>query len=305
MTNKHKKSASKKVMKETKEVGEAPVVLEPGNTNFSRAQLAAFVFLSIGYSKIMEFSTAYKEGFENPISCIGYLGEANADTCTHPSFSSLILVKYYSGMSLAAYLLSGMILLWNSEHLFLKFMTCFTMSPVATSTFATIFNQRFLERGRVWHLLLVATVMFATIAPQNVEQIPFITDRQFNPKTLQSMTLIGLFAFSLWEVARVILNSENDLANSLIATSSSLPEAAKSLVNFWIVDKFSMSLVYAFALVHFPSPKQRAFLFFVTFIKAFEFFTQLSRMKEQYHDEWLVEAGTLTSAVASAVAWYY
>lgn len=304
MTNKNKKSVTKKPQNEMKETMEAPTVPQPSQTSFTRAQLASLVFLSIGYTKIMELNTAYKEGYENPKSCIGYLGNENEDTCMHPGFSSLMLAKYYSGMSLAAYLLSGMILLWNSEKLFLRFMLCFTMSPLATTAIAIFISQSVLEENRVWHLLMVATVLFATIAPQNKEQIPFLTGQRFNPKDIESMTLIGLLVFSLWEITRVVFNSESDLANSLLMMESPLPDAAKSLVLFWIVDKFSMVLLYAFALFHFSKPLQSAFLFFVAIIKFFEFFTVLSRTDVPFHDEALLNAGTLTSAIASAVAWY-
>ncbi len=304
MTNKNKKLAIKKLKKVSKEFAQAPDVLGPDYKIFSRAQLASLVFFSIGCSKLMELNTAYNEGSENPSSCVGYLGEQNANTCMHPSFTSLILAKYHSGLSLAGYLLSGMILLWDSEELFLRFMTCFTLSPVATTSFATILSQRMLERSRVWHLLIVSSVLYATIAPQSVAQIPFVTNRQLDPRTVQSMTLMGLLVFGLWEIAHVALNSESSGRNSLLQTTSPLPEAASSLVNFWIVDKFSMVLLYTFALFHFSKSTQRAFLFFVSIIKAIELFNQLTQMDESYHDEFLVAAGTFGLSLASALAWY-
>lgn len=306
MTNKNKKSTTKKVAKATKEVADAPVKVEPtGYTNFTRAQLASIVYLSIGCSKIMEFNTAYNEGHENPASCLSYLGQANEDTCTHPSFNSLIHAKYYSGMSLAGYLLSGMIMLWNSEALFQKFMTCLALGPVACTAFATIGTQRFLERNSMWHLLVVSSVLYATIAPQSISQIPFVADRlKFNPMSMQSITLMGLGAFASWEIVRVLVGSDasTGIANSLLDTASPLPEAAKSLVNFWIVDKFSMVILYAFALFHFDTPTQRGFLFFVALIKVCEFIIQLWRMDEPYQNESFVEVATISSAVASAIA---
>jgi hypothetical protein len=304
MTNKNKKTTTKKI-KEPKEVVEAPEMLGPtGIVNFTRAQIAAMVFLSIGCTKLMEFNTAYNEGYETPTSCLVYLGEGNADTCTHPSFPSLILAKYYSGLSLVGYLLAGMLMLWNSEELFQKFMSCLALGPVATTTVATIAVQPYLEKGRVWHLLVVASVLYATIAPQAVSQVPFVTERlQVNPKSMQSITLMGLIAFASWEIFSIIFSSDT-AANSLLDTASPLPQAAKALVSFWMVDKFSMVLLYAFALFHFEPSNQRAFLFITAVIKACEFYIQLRSMDEPFQNEGLIEAASITSAVASAVAFY-
>jgi hypothetical protein len=253
----------------------------------------------------MELNTAYKEGFENPQSCLGYLGQDNVETCTHPSFPSIILAKSYSGMSMAAYLLSGMMLLWDQEVDFLRFMSCLSLSPVATTAIATIFSQQWMEREGLWHLLLVATVLYTTIAPQNVRQFPFITDRQFSPKTMQSMVLMGILAVTVWEITQVVLLGPDNMANSLLVTSSRLPEAAQSLVYFWIVDKLSMALLYLFALVHLATPMQSAFLFFVALIKGWEFFIQINRMDEPFHNTTMVQATTFASAIASAVARYW
>lgn len=306
MTNKHKKaSTTKKAEKAAKMLDDAPVVLDqPGYMNFTRSQLASLVFLSVGGSKIMEFSTAFNQGHEDPTSCLEYLGQANEDVCFHPSFSSLILAKYYSGLSLAGYLLSGMIILWNSEALFLRFMTLMAVSPVATTTVATIARQVFLERGRVWHLLIVASVLYATIAPQSVFILPFMADRTFTPQTVQSKTLMGLAGLASWELFRVIFNGERDVANSLVDTGSPLPVAAKALVNFWMVDKLSMVLLYVFAMLHLPVPMQRGFLFFTAFIKLAEFFIQRSSMPEPFMDATMLDAATIASAVASAYGWY-
>ena len=306
MTNKHKKTAAaKKTEKAAQKKVESPVAVEqPSFMNFTRAQLAALVIASIGYSKLMELSTAYKEGHENPTSCLNYLGEVNADVCAHPSFSSLILAKYYSGLAMAAYLLSSMFLLWNTEFYFLKFMTLLSFTSVTGTAITAVISQGYLQENVVWHLVIVSAVLFATIAPQSVDVLPFVAHRSFTPQTAQTKTLMGLTLLAAWEFFRVACNSERDLGNSLLETESSLPQGAAALVNFWMLDKLSMMFMYAFAILQFPPTLQRGFLFFTAVIKLAEFAVQRWRMPEPFLDATVLEAATLGSAVASAYGWY-
>lgn len=260
MTNKHKKTTTNKATKNAKEEQKDPFsagVPEPQLKNFTRAQVAALVFISIGYTKLMEFSTALQQGTEDPQKCLSYLGADNKETCTHPGFQSLILVKYFSGMTFAAMVTCLALILWSTELTFLKLMNCLTFSPLFATSVAAIFSKH-LASKYVWHLLIVASVLFATCAPQNDHQLAFFhVEYPFSKTSTQAITLMGFAAFTLWEIARVVINSDGNMANSLIQTQVPLPEAASTLVNFWIVDKVGIFLLYAFAVVHLPNSSQR------------------------------------------------
>lgn len=184
----------------------------------------------------------------------------------------------------------------------MRYMMTFTLSPLVTTVLATIFNFDVLQRSSVWSLLILCTVLYGIIAPTSIYQLPFIVDTSFNPKSLQAMTLLGLCAFSLYDVLAVV-GGPKDLANSLLTTEHVLPSPAKTLVSFWLVDKFSIFLVYAFALLHFQPHHQRSFLFHVAVIKSLEYYLQMTKMQEPYQNEFAEEA-TIAAALAAFIAWF-
>jgi hypothetical protein len=260
MTNKHKKAVNAKKTKakasDTATNEPVPSMEQPQYKNFTRAQLAALIFISIASSKILEFSTALKEGSEDPKTCMSYLNDE--ETCTHASFSSMILVKYYSALSLTAIVLSMMRLLWKSETLFLKLMTCLCISPLSTTVLAAIYSQGYVEQGRIWRLIMMSFVLFATCVPTTAQQLAFLPDQPWTARSLQSMCLITLAISSVLDIYRVVDNSNiNNWENSLLETTTPFPEAARGLIHFWLVDKLSIALLFVFAVVHFPEHTQR------------------------------------------------
>jgi hypothetical protein len=261
MTSKNKRTVKDKKTKVAKasnnEQAPESSMEEPKlKSTFTKAQLAGLVFLSLGASKIIEFSIALKEGPEDPKTCMSYLD--HEETCAHPSFSSMILVKYYSALSLTALVVSMMLLVWKSETVFLKFLTCLCISPLSTTVLAASFtySQGYVQRGRAWHLIIMCFVLFAICAPTSVKQLAFLPDRPWTTRSLQSICLITLAMASLCDIWRVV-NAETNWENSLLTTSTPLPEPARALIHYWIVDKVSMALLFAFAVVHFPEHTQR------------------------------------------------
>jgi hypothetical protein len=260
MTNKHKKAVNAKKTKakasDTSPNEPVPSMEQPQLKSFTRAQLAALIFISIACSKILEFATALKEGSEDPKTCMSYLNDE--ETCTHASFSSMILVKHYSALSLVAIVLSMMWHLWKSETLFLKLMTCICISPLSTTILAAIYSQGYVEQDRIWHLIIMSSVLFATCVPTTAQQLAFLPDQPWTARSLQSMCLITLAISSLLDIYRVVDNSNNNnWENSLLETTTPFPEAARGLIHFWLVDKLSIALLFVFAVVHFPEHTQR------------------------------------------------
>lgn len=291
--------------------------LESAYKPFTTAQLGALVFLMAGVSKIYELTTAYHEDGEDAPSCMAYLNDEA--TCQHPHFSSLIQVKYYSALSLGALFSMYVLQLWHSEYYFMKFLNCLCISPLFTS-FVALFALPFttdageediLSSKKTWELCTIMTILFGTVAPKSVDHIPFFTSKMENnvkQLTVQALALWGLIGASLWEVARVFyvsFSSNDGLQNALLGTPVLLPERAKVLVYFWMVDKVAMAFLYLFAVVHLPVFKQRAILLASVGIKICEYYMQLENMQNPWKDqESIVAPMTMALAVSSGVAWF-
>lgn len=266
MTNKHKSAEDRKVKRAAKAAKieaaykasePSPSLPEPEMRNFTRAQIAALIFVYMGYSKLSEFSTALSEGTEDPKSCLRYLGEVNEETCRHDGFQGLMLAKYNSGIILFGLVVTMVLALWHSELNFLKFMMCLCVSPLFTTVIGIFASREYLITNRIWHMLILCSVLFTTSAPQNMRQLAFAFDRPISVKSVQSLTLMALALSCSFEIGRVLINPGNSYANSLIETETPLPDAAGTLINFWIVDKLSMAILYLFAVVHFEPNNQR------------------------------------------------
>eukprot|EP00934_Nitzschia_sp_Nitz4_P004556 Nitzschia sp. Nitz4//scaffold25_size161228//15469//16458//NITZ4_002413-RA/size161228-augustus-gene-0.122-mRNA-1//-1//CDS//3329544535//4546//frame0 len=303
MTNKNKKMAVKKDKKEEVSDPFSGGVPEPQMQNMTRAQLAGFTFACIGVTKLMEFSTALSEGTEDPQKCLDYLGQENMDTCTHPAFQALIQAKFYSGLNLAAVVITTGILLWASELTFLKFINSLTFSPVATTTVASIISP-FLESKHVWNFIVIATVMFATSAPQNDHQLAFWhVEHPYSLKSFQAVSFMAMGAYTVWEIASLFLDPQVSIANALIQSDTPLPDAASTLVNFLIVDKISMLVLYAFSVVHLPNHTQRAVLFMLALTKLAEYFYQFPNMTHSFQSQDIVQTAAIGSAILAGAGW--
>jgi hypothetical protein len=261
MTNKNKRATTKKVnevigsSKDAQNQSPSIEAGEPALKGFSKSQLAALIFLTIGTSKVMEFAAAVAEGTENPKKCMQYL--EHEETCKHESFTTLILVKYYSAIQVSCLVVSLGWHLWNSEAYFQKLMTTLCFSPLATTVLACFASQEHVQTGRLWHLLLNCGVLMAITIPTTREMLPFLHREQpWTLKSLQSLCLMTLATAVLVEVGKVTSYGA-DVENALLITDSSFPEPARALANFWLVDKVSMAFLYAFAMVHLPERQQR------------------------------------------------
>ena len=261
MTNKNKRVTTKKVNEVTGSSKDAqfqsPSIegVNPALKGFSKSQLAALMFLSIGTSKIMEFTAAIAEGAENPKTCMQYLD--HEETCKHESFASLILVKYYSAVQVSCLVISLIWHVWNSEAYFQKLMTTLCFSPLTTTVLACFASQDYVKNGRLWYLLLMSGVLMAITVPTTREMVPFLHRNQpWTLKSLQSLCLLTLATAVLLEVGNVTSYGAN-FENALIVTESPFPKPARALANFWLVDKVSMAFLYAFAMVHLPTRQQR------------------------------------------------
>ena len=271
MTNKiHKRTTNSKKVKATKskEENASPSVdtSVPKAKPFTNlSQVAALIYLTIGYSKIMEFSVAISEGTEDPQKCMSYLNDE--ETCSNPGFTSLIKVKYYSGISLMAIVTTMVLQLWKSEEPFSKLMSCLCLSPLSTTAIiASTVSMNFVSREKVWQLVMNCAVLAATCFPSSTAQMPFVTDKPWTARSAQSVCLITLALACVWDVLRVMI-SEHGMQNALLATSSPLPEPARALMHYWIVDKISMALLFTFAVVHLPRQSQRVSLNFMSLVQ--------------------------------------
>lgn len=277
---------------------------------FSKAQLAAIVFLMTGASKIRSFHLALKES--DGATCMLYLN--SDETCSHPDFKSLIQVKYFSGISLAALVATFAVQMWVSEYYLMKFMSGLCICPLLLIMLAVtligfgpddarLTNSGFLE------LCSTATVLFGMVRPASFDALPFFLPSS-SPVSVKYLSpqAAGLSALALgtvWEVARVFLSSSsNGLQNALLETDSPFPLPARNLVYFWAIDKFAMLLLYAFALYHLPMFKQGSVLLAAAFIKIGEYAYQLPNMHNPWQEQGAVEQLTLGLAVLSAVAWF-
>lgn len=280
---------------------EPSVEKEEGIQNFTRAQLASLLLVAIGFTKIMDCSKALSEGTENPTTCYSYLGEENEATCTHPEFSSMIQVKYHSGLYVAGLVTCFILSLWHSEPIFLKFTTLLSFAPLGLSAVTALASAQHLSRSRLWHYLIVSTVLFNVAYPRS--QMPTKMENPFELKNLQGLALGSLICFSLFEVVQVMITSGASPENSLVQTLSPLPAAARALVNFWVVDKLSVTAMYAFAAVYFENRIQRSLLLTVGIFKLAEYFLLHRNMEADFHGSDFVEGTTLGTAVLSLVAW--
>jgi hypothetical protein len=290
--------------------------LESAYKPFTTAQLGSLIFIMAGVSKIYELTTALDEDDHEPLKCMSYLNDEA--TCRHPHFKSLIQVKYYSALSLAVLVSVYVLQLWNSEYYFMKFMNCLSVSPlfgtfVALTALAfTGGGEEILSKTKTWELCAVLTILYGTVAPKSVDHLPFFTSKMeegsVKPVSLQAAGLWCLIGTSLWEVVRVLyagISGNDGVQNSMLETPVPLPEPAKALVYFWMVDKVAMALLYAFAVVHLPIFKQRVILSAALGIKLCEYYMQLASMRDPLKDQDTVVAPmTMGLAVLSGIAWF-
>lgn len=294
-----------------------PPTIESAYKPYTTAQLGALVFFMAGISKIYELTTAYHKDGDDASSCMAYLNDEA--TCHHPHFKSLIQIKYHSALSLMGLFSVYALQLWKSEYYFMKFMNCLCISPLFTSFLAIAALPFTIDSGekdilsskKTWELCIVMTILYGTIAPKSVDHLPFFTSKlEDNVKqfSLQAVALWCLIGAGLWDVARVFyfnLSSDNGLQNALLDTPVLLPERAKVMVYFWMVDKVAMVLLYAYAVVHLPVFKQRAILLATMGIKLCEYYMQLEHMRDPWkNQESIVAPMTMALAVTSGVAWF-
>lgn len=305
MTNKKKRTVATKKAKvataksSEENAAEAPSVPEK-QAALTGSQLSAIIFLAIGVSKVMELSSAYKQGSEKPALCMSYLNDE--ETCTHPNFPSLILAKYYSSMDLTLLVIVMVMVVWNTETYFSKLMTCLCISPLSTTVLGITMSQGYVTQGRALHMLLICFVLLATSVPTSKDKIPFMTDKPWQARSLQAICLITLIMASLMEVYR-LNTTDASSENSLLQTETLYPPKAKMLVNFWCIDKLTMALLYFYALVHFPEAIQRKFLSLVFFLKLWEGLYQISSMPDPFQNVEGVQSVVLGTAVFSLIAW--
>lgn len=301
---------------ENKYSDEEPPTLESTYKPFTTAQLGALVFLVAGLSKIYELTTAYNEDANEAPSCMAYMNDE--ETCLHPHFKSLIQVKYYSALSLLGLVSVYILQLWNSEYYFMKFMNCMCISPLFTTFLAIVVmpfcinsEDDILSSKKTWELCIVCTILYGSVAPKSVDHLPFFTSKleeNVKQRTMQALALWCLIGATLYDVARVFYTdylSNDGLQNALLDTPVLLPERAKVLVYFWLVDKIAITLLYAFAVVHLPVFKQRAVLIGAVGIKVCEYYMQLEYMIDPWKEQdTIVAPMTMALAVTSGVAWF-
>ena len=315
MTAKNKRSKS---TKKDGEINKNKNVVESSSKNikedamkpFTKSQLASIAFLMAGISKIREFSKTLSDTNDVNEKCMDYLH--HEPTCSHESFKSLVEVKYFSALSLAALVVTFVWQLWVSEYHFMKFMTCLCISPLfITNLIIMALNGGPEDGGHIdttksWHLCMVAAGLFGMVVPSSLEHLPFWSDSssvKVKALSMQALALWGLFGAGIWEIVRVLFFHGGELQNALLQTSSDLPGPAKAIVYFWAVDKFSMVLLYAFALVHFPVFKQRAILLAAMLIKIYEYYMMLPTMREPWQDQEILNTITIGLAVTSCIGW--
>lgn len=304
MTNKNKRSVGTKKAKAaaTKSIAEdvptEPVADKP--PALTGSQLAALVFLAIGASKVLELSSAYKQGSDNPALCMSYLNDD--ETCKHPNFPSLILAKYHSSIDLMLLVSMMIMVVWKTESYFSKLMTCLCITPLSTTILGITMSQGDILQGRIVHMLLICFGLLATSVPNSKDKLPFITETQWQARSLQAICLITLIVANLMDVFRLSSN-DSSRENSLLQTEVLFPPKALILVNFWCIDKLTMALLYFYALVHFPEAIQRNFLSLVFFLKLWEGLYQVSSMPDPFQDAGAVQSIILGTAVFSLIAW--
>jgi hypothetical protein len=303
---------------ENKYSDEEPPTLESSYKPFTTAQLGALVFFIAGVFKIYELTVALNEDPNEASSCMAYLNDEA--TCQHPHFKSLIQAKYNSALSLAGLVSVYMLQLWKSEYYFMKFMNCLCISPLFSTFVATIAlslsvspgEQEILAKSKTWELCIVLTILYGTVAPKSTDHLPFFTSKKEQSSVkLVSMQAAGLWcliAASLFDVAQVFyvnFTTNGGLQNALLDTPVPLPDRARALVYFWLVDKVAMALLYAFAVVHLPVFKQRAILLAALGIKLCEYYMQLRVMKDPWkNQDSIIAPMTMSLAVTSGISWF-
>jgi hypothetical protein len=306
MTKKNKRTTATKDKKVKKAASATPTPTPTPETKetlppLSGSQLSALIFLAIGASKVVEFSAALKEDTSDPSICLSYLHDE--DTCQHPAFRSLIQAKYYSAMFLWSLVAILIMIVWNTERYFAKFMTCLCVSPLSTTILGVSLAKGALAQGKSLHLMVVSFVLLCTSVPNSKEKLPFIAGFENKSffKSLQGICLLSLIASSLMDL--VLVSSSSERQNALLEGVEFPSSSAAVLVNFWCLDKLTMALVYLFALVHFPEGVQRKFLSLVVFMKLWEAFYVLPMMDVPFQDVTSRRIAILGSAIFCGVAW--
>ncbi|CAJ1958786.1 unnamed protein product [Cylindrotheca closterium] len=308
VTKKNKKSTANKKSKAVKTekvaaaaaAAEKEPVDEPQGDMFTPSQLAGLIMLGVGAMKLYELWNAYDEGTsEDGYWCMAYLNDEV--TCSHPSFPSMILAKFYSSVNLWVLTCIMIMVVWNSETYFSKLTTCLCMSPLSTTILGITMSQGDLVSGKYISMMLICFALLCTCVPNSREKIPFLSDKPLSLTSQPSMCLMALFAVSMFDVVR-LSGGEFGRENALLETATLLPEKAKILVNFWCLDKLSMALIYLFALYHFPLGIQANFLFLVSGMKLLEGIVQMSMMSEPFQNGGLYQAITVATGIFAAVA---
>jgi len=313
MSNKNKKTAAAKAKKaekaskasaaatdnastKTKTTTTPPAAPSPGF--LSSSQLSALIFLAMGLSKLMEFASALTEALDEekaPKVCMSYLNDE--ETCNSPGFQSLIQAKYYSGINLTFLTAFMILIVWKNEKQFSKVMTCLCISPISTTVLGIYLSQEHVAQGKALHLMLICFALLATSTPNNKDKIPFLAEQSWNVKTLQGLCLMVLLFQNLLDVYRA--NTLPSLLDVDLPSKSNV----RILINFWCIDKLSISLLFFYAMVHFPEQIQRNFLSLVSILQLVQYFYQLPRMMYPFANQQEVEYLLLSTAAFSILAW--
>jgi len=281
-----------------------------GGSGLSKGQLTALIMLSLGISRLMKLATASlsaiggddakatnadKDGAAVIDPCSQHLGEA---ACRNESVQALLRYKYYSSIQMSALVFVMALQLWTySEALLQLFDSCLVLAPTLPIVAALMLSPTDgLLDGRAQNIIM-SGVLAVLAAPSSLQAIPFVTRRPLKqPKSIQTLCLLTLSMFSLWEglvqtlapivlspecyhffarylsspsadgqqqqpqpmvIERLLRRQQQQSGGSSVAIDAGIQPAVTTLLYFFAVDKLTLALLYYFAWYYYPQSKQR------------------------------------------------
>jgi hypothetical protein len=293
--------------------------------SFSPPQLTSLIFLSMGFSRLLEWKraayeiTQQTEKHQNGTGlCQEYMSttsEADYDeVCSMPITATLVALQYDAALNLLAMVVFLALQCWKDEALFNRLNAYLSLTPVSMTLLMLQACRPWITKGKSMKLTITCAICIAVASPATSAWIREIIKGQSsngvgrinsnnNRGSLQSIVLSSMVFLSLYEMYQWWQTSQISSATSIL-TLEAWNDGLNVFLYSLVLDKLTVSALLTFVWFYFEESRQRTFLIFWAAIKAWEYNFQLPEYQEDLFTDFATMNNILlTCCVASAVAW--
>jgi len=306
MVNNKKNKSSKKVAKEGAAAESAPVTNEFGSNDplrksFTSGQFICFIFLAVGLSYLVQFSSVIKDGVGSK-ACTSYVPKIT-DGCSETDIT-MLTAKFYS--SIFTFFLVTVVTLacWTRESLLLRLLVFLMASPLFSSVLAIqVAKELDAHPTELFKLGLMITALLiagasAVYSDEISPRLPFVLD-------LQNSTLFMVMLAESHEIWKLVTGG----VSGYLTEEPTL--AAQVILPFLCVDHSTIVALVFFSIFFLPNNLKRSFLFLL----ALSYFVTLHAglptiqpklVEAEYYEQFLMGAAMfcLTAAFGPEISFF-